>query len=84
MNERRQKIYENNIEVIELLGPRYTWSSDEKSCMLIRENEKLKIDFYPHTGKWKKAKEGRKDQIMYGGAGSFIKWYNDQVKEIRK
>lgn len=82
MNERRQLMYDNNIEVIERFGPRYTWSSDDKSCMLIREYEELKIDFYPHTGKWKEAGKGRKDQIMYGGVGTFIKWYDERLKEL--
>lgn len=83
MNERRQKIYDNNVEVMRLIGPVYNWSDDTKTRMLIREHNCIKIDFYPHTGKWKHSNKRGTQFILSGDAGDFIKWYN-RNKEIKK
>lgn len=84
MNERRQKIYDVNIEIMDLLCPNYTWANsadNEPTCMLIRELNCIKVDFYPHTGKWKYTKN-HKQYILMGGAAEFIKWYNEHRRSI--
>ncbi len=68
----RQKNYDNNIAVMDLVGPKYHWTDVNKSCMLIKEYGNLKVDFYPHTGKWKHTVNHRQ-KVHNGDAGSFIK-----------
>ncbi len=86
MTEYKQQKYDENIEIMNLIGSNYLWADpDVKTCILIREPGCIKVDFYPHTGKWKHTK-GRRQIIMTGGADAFIKWYNEnkENKEIRK
>lgn len=77
MNERRQLIYDNNVDVMDILGPLYSWSSTDKTCMLIRERGEIKVDFYPHTGKWKFT-INHAQKIYTGHAGLFIRWYDER------
>ncbi len=43
------------------------------AVVLFREVGKPKIDFYPHSGKWKSG-----NKIYNGGAQSFLNWYKKQ------
>jgi len=43
---------------------------DENRVILFREHDKLKVDYYPSTGKWK-----YKDRIFKGSIYKFISWY---------
>lgn len=40
---------------------------------LFREWKKPKVDFYPHTGRWKV-----QNKVYSGGADSFLAWYKKQ------
>jgi len=44
---------------------------DKGETLLFREQNKLKIDFYPSTGRWKYTVEGR-IIVMKGGAKNFL------------
>lgn len=68
--ERHQKWYDENMRV--LIDSRIPFIRKE-TAVLFREEGKPKIDFYPHTGRWKS--NGR----MYsGGAEKFLKWYRSK------
>lgn len=47
---------------------------------LFRESNKPKVDFYPHTGRWRIVgqPESRKGKTLSGGAKSFLNWYSKQ------
>jgi hypothetical protein len=45
----------------------------KRTVCLFREEGKPKVDFYPHTGRWKV-----KHRMYKGGAASFISWYSKQ------
>lgn len=70
-SEYRNKCYKDNVEVMDLVGPPYTWSNN-KTCMLIREDRMPSVDYYPSTNKWKHSN----NRIFFGNAGTFLKWYN--------
>jgi hypothetical protein len=40
---------------------------------LFREKDKPKVDFYPHTGRWKAG-----NKMYKGGGVSFLNWYKKQ------
>lgn len=85
MNDRRHKIYINNIEVMNLLCPNYKWAGDldEPTCMLIRENNCVKVDFYPHTGRWKYTDKKGFQHVLSGGAALFVYWYREHKGSIK-
>ena len=69
INERRKERHANmftkNVQIIDQSGMKYEWSSNDKTCMLFRDG--IKIDFYPHTGRWK-----YNNKMHKGGAGKMI------------
>ena len=46
------------------------------SC-LFREPGKPKVDFYPHTGRWRVV-GGQSRKTFRGGASAFVSWYRKQ------
>jgi len=77
--ERHQLKYSENTErVFDHFGPEgmhWQWNSD-KTAMMFREKGKPKVDFFPHTGRWKVG--GPKQEVLSGGAGKFQLWYEKQ------
>lgn len=65
--ERHNEWYEKNMKLLNESG--LSFIKKDTVC-LFREKDNLKIDFYPHTGRWKHG-----NKMYRGGAGSFIKWY---------
>ena len=72
MNEDKKQRHSDgfgkNMRLLE--GMRFVF---KETVCLFRETGKPKIDFYPHTGRWKS-----KNKIHRGGAISFINWYSKQ------
>ena len=60
--------YEKNLEIINGMN----FELKDTVC-LFREPGKPKVDFYPHTGKWK-----ANNRMFHGGGRSFVNWYNKQ------
>ncbi|MEQ8463539.1 hypothetical protein [Coleofasciculus sp. E2-BRE-01] len=67
--------YQQNTAIIESAQIPFKWAGKQKVTMLFREENKPKVDFYPHTGRWRVA--GVK-KTFRGGAKSFIQWYQKQ------
>ena len=59
--ERHEEWYKCNMEELEKSKIPFKWASD--TCILIREKQYPKIDFYPHTGRWR-----CKNKTYSGGA----------------
>ena len=70
--ERHLKWWLRNVKIIKQANIHYTWSSQNQTCMLFRE--KVNVDFYPHTGRWK-----YKNKMYNGGAERFINWYDKLI-----
>jgi len=66
--ERHQKWFDKNMAII--LGMTFIFKD---TVCLFRETGKPKVDFYPHTGRWKV-----KNKMYNGGGQSFKNWYNKQ------
>lgn len=68
--ERHSNWYEKNLKLLSNSG--FTYTHKDTVC-LFRELNKPKVDFYPHTGRWKV-----NNKMKRGGAEAFIKWYTKQ------
>lgn len=73
--ERHQKWFDQNIKTLANSGMPYTF---KETVCLFRINGKPKVDFYPHTGRWKS-----NNKMYSGGAKSFLNWYNKQSKDSK-
>ena len=75
--EKHQEWYDINMEI--LIESDIIFK-DNGNTVLIREDNKPKIDFYPHTGRWKvcRRNSNTKDRFMRGGAKNFLLWYKKQ------
>jgi len=75
MNEMKKKRharwYKENKNVIDESKIPYV---DKGGTLLFRQAGKIKVDFYPSTGRWKYNIDGR-EVVMKGGAKNFLKWY---------
>jgi len=69
---RHKAWHEKNRDTIKESGLPY---KDRGEALLFRETGKPKVDFYPSTGRWRTASEGR---TFRGGAEAFLKWYAKQ------
>ena len=50
---------------------------ERSTALLFREEGKPAVDFYPHTGRWRKIGLGPAyNATMGGGAQAFLEWYN--------
>ena len=65
-----------NTETIDKSGINYE-STNDGETLLFRENNNLKIDFYPSTGRWK-----FRNQMFRGGARQFLNWYKRKLTAI--
>lgn len=62
---------EHNIEILSVrMAGRYI---QHETVCLFREQGKPKVDFYPHTGRWKSG-----TKMYRGGANAFCAWYDKQ------
>lgn len=71
--ERHSKWYEQNMDVLN--SSKIEFVHKDTVC-LFRESDRPKIDFYPHTGRWRTV--GKNAKTFRGGAKSFLKWYSEQ------
>ena len=66
--ERHQRWYEiNRAYFVQHFTGRFI---EKGTTYLLRESGKPKVDFYPHTGRWKAG-----NKMHRGGAIAFHKWY---------
>ena len=71
--ERRKILYNDNLDfLIENMAGRF---QIKETVLLFRENGKPKVDFYPHTGRWRVPD---KNELRSGGAEDFLNWYDKQ------
>ena len=71
--ERHRKWYSRNLDfLIENMAGRF---QIKETVLLFRENGKPKVDFYPHTGRWRVPD---KNELRSGGAEDFLNWYDKQ------
>lgn len=68
--ENHEKWYSENMRVLSESG---LSMMVHETAVLFREPGKPKIDFYPHTGRWKAG-----NKMMRGGAKAFLAWYHRQ------
>lgn len=81
VRERKQKQHQSNfVHNMKILGESGLKYELKDTTCLFREKDKPRIDFYPHSDKWKALDEGGK--ICNGGAKKFISWYNKQFLAI--
>ena len=77
MNEEKRKRHARwkvkNTEIIVNSGLLFDWAGQE--TILFRMDDKLKVDFYPSTGRWRVIGNNR---TFSGGAKNFINWYRKQ------
>lgn len=48
---------------------------EKDNVFLLRESGKPKVDFYPHTGRWKVG-----NKMYRGGALAFYRWYQGRLQ----
>lgn len=66
--EKHDKWFHENMIFLEVnLPERFTLKG---TVCLFREKGFPKVDFYPHTGRWKQG-----NKVFKGGAISFVNWY---------
>jgi len=73
--EQHEKWYLKNMAVLNKSGKEF---EEKDTACLFREDGKPAIDFYPHTGRWKKVSGSGKKRVYRGGAVSFLNWYTRQ------
>jgi hypothetical protein len=67
----------------------------QSSAVLFREYGRPKVDFYPHTGRWRVVGEGpdrrfrtgqrgEDGRTFRGGGEAFVRWYAKQKPEARR
>ena len=71
--ERHQNWFESNMDAINAANIPYEWRA---TSLLFREPGKPKVDFYPHTGRWRVV--GAHSKTFRGGGKSFVAWYEKQ------
>lgn len=72
--QRHEEAYEKNMQVLAESGIE---CQVRPTTVLFRSASKPRVDFYPHTGRWKvlpTTKNG-KARMMRGGAKAFLVWY---------
>ena len=52
--------------------------TEHDTVYLFRVDGKPSVDFYPHTGRWKKNTGSGKKKMFRGGAKAFLNWYERQ------
>jgi hypothetical protein len=69
--------YQRNLDVLAASGIPFVLR--ETSC-LFRQDGKPKVDFFPHTGRWRTVgmKSPQSSRPMSGGAEAFLIWYARQ------
>lgn len=67
--KRHQEWYQKNCEIIKNSGLDFV----QKDTVILFRDTNCRIDFYPHTGRWKF--EGK---MYQGGADKFLKWYKER------
>lgn len=72
---RHQRWYEENMKELKKSGLVF---AERPTAMLFREAGKPKVDFYPHTGRWKVVGVPKPPPVQGGGAQKFIAWYKEQ------
>ncbi len=78
--ERHERWWSVNMKIIGATAYGYR-TENAGQTILFRENNKPKVDFYPHTGRWRIAGNPR---TFSGGAKKFIEWYTKaRIKENR-
>lgn len=50
-------------------------AADEGRCLSFRVAGKPMVDFFPHTGRWRRLKP---KWVGTGGAAKFLEWYRSQ------
>ncbi len=68
--ERHAQWYRENMEILRASGLRF---EERATAMLFREPGKPRVDFYPHTGRWR-----AHGWTFKGGAKAFLAWYAKQ------
>ena len=74
MNKEHADNFEKNIDFLKKSGVEF--KKRETSC-LFREAGKPRVDFYPHTGRWRVVGV-EKFRTKGGGAKVFLVWYEKQ------
>ncbi len=74
--DRHAQWFEQNMAVLRASGLRF---SVRPTAVLFREKGKPRVDFYPHTGRWRivGAPNGP-TRPLRGGANAFLAWYAKQ------
>lgn len=70
--DRHAKMFDYNMRVLNDLQGQIDFDFKDTVC-LFRERGKPKVDFYPHTGRWKVM-----NKVYSGGVQSFLNWYRKQ------
>jgi hypothetical protein len=64
--------HEENMAVLRSTGLSFT---EQATVVLFREVGKPRVDFYPHTGRWRRVGNRVPAHAMSGGARAFLSWY---------
>ena len=70
--DRHAKMFEYNMQVLNEQQGIIDFTFKDIVC-LFKERGKPKVNFYPHTGRWKVG-----TKMYSGGVKSFLPWYNKQ------
>jgi hypothetical protein len=72
--DRHARWRDENLAVLRASGMKF---KERPTSVLFREQGKPRVDFYPHTGRWRVV--GVWDSRTYsGGARAFLAWYGKQ------
>ena len=72
--DRHAEWHAKNMTALRASGLRFV---ERETAVLFREVGKPRVDFYPHTGRWRVVGVG-KTKTMRGGAKAFLAWYSRQ------
>lgn len=73
--ERHAQWYAENMAVLRSSTVPF---EERPTSVLFRQKGKPKVDFFPHTGRWRVVGEGKQRQPLRGGARAFLAWYGKQ------
>lgn len=77
--DRHNEWYKSNVAILRNAIQEFPFT-DKDTTLLFRIEEYPKVDFYPHTGRWKVIEKGKKPKMKTGGANAFLVWMRKQRK----
>jgi hypothetical protein len=75
--KRHARNHKNNMEALRISGFPFT---EKDTAVLFRIDGKPKVDFYPHTGRWRICSNPHR--TYKGGVQSFLQWFGKQHEKV--